>query len=218
MARAQERHLLLLAVLIAATGLTLVHLARGTEHPWTPVGIGTLAVSGFLVPHLVLAVRQGRAPTAPPVRTDDGSERGGGPDPLLLPLAALLVAVGLPAIYRLDPVLLLRQALWVVCGQALMVAVLVAVDVRAVARYRYLVGAAALLLLAAAVLFGVEVAGTRQWIRVGPVTVQPSESVKVLLVLFAAAYLSEKRRLAGGASLPARFAAPLGAVAALALL
>ena len=224
-ARAQERSLLLLAVLIAATGLIFVRLAGGAQRPWIHVGVGTLAVSGFLVPHLVLAVRQGRARTAPRRRADDGGGAGGadggdaaGPDPLLLPLAAVLVAVGLPAIYRLDPVLLLRQALWAVCGQALMVVVLLAVDVRAVARYRYLVGAAALLLLAAAVLFGVEVAGTRQWIRVGPVTVQPSETVKVLLVLFAAAYLSEKRHLAGGAALPARFAAPLGTVAALALL
>jgi cell division protein FtsW (lipid II flippase) len=87
---------------------------------------------------------------------------------------------------------MLRQATWVCLGFALLLGTLhVARDPSKIARYRYLSAAAALFLLAAALVFGVERGGVRQWIDLGVVTFQPSEAVKVLLVLFLAAYLSE---------------------------
>jgi cell division protein FtsW (lipid II flippase) len=44
---------------------------------------------------------------------------------------------------------------------------------------------------------GTEVGGARLWIQVGPVQIQPSEIVKVTLVVFLASYLDEKRDLIG---------------------
>jgi len=42
---------------------------------------------------------------------------------------------------------------------------------------------------------GREINGARLWVRAGPFTVQPGEAAKVLLVIFFAAYLVEKREL-----------------------
>ena len=47
---------------------------------------------------------------------------------------------------------------------------------------------------------GVELNGARLWARVGPLTVQPGEAAKVLLVVFFAAYLVEKRELLASGS------------------
>ena len=71
-------------------------------------------------------------------------------DPYLLPMAALLTAVGLTEIYRLDPDDAFRQALWIVIGVALFAATLICAAPRLPAcssRYKYLFGVAAIVLL-----------------------------------------------------------------------
>jgi cell division protein FtsW (lipid II flippase) len=57
------------------------------------------------------------------------------------------------------------------------------------------------LLLVATFLLGYEVNGARLWINLGPVSVQPGEAIKVILVIFIAGYLAETRTLLAGASL-----------------
>ena len=69
--------------------------------------------------------------------------------------------------------------------------------IRTLERYRYtflLLGVAALLL---PLLPGVgrEINGARLWVRIGPLNFQPGEAAKVLLVIFFAAYLVDKREL-----------------------
>lgn len=52
------------------------------------------------------------------------------------------------------------------------------------------------LLLLVAVLatpFGVEAKGAKRWLRLGPITIQPSEFAKIGLVIFMACFLSERR-------------------------
>ncbi len=75
-------------------------------------------------------------------------------------------------------------------------------NVRDLARYRYtflLLGVVALLLPLVPGI-GVEINGARLWARIGPLTVQPGEAAKVLLVVFFAAYLVEKRELLSSGS------------------
>ena len=50
---------------------------------------------------------------------------------------------------------------------------------------------------------GVELNEARLWVRLGPLTVQPGEAAKVLLVVFFAAYLVEKRELLSSGQPPA---------------
>lgn len=135
-------------------------------------------------------------------------------DPLILPSVALLNGLGLVMIYRLDlaradralqlgrdvPTALIgRQVAWTTVGVALFVAVLFLVrDHRTLARYAYTAGFTGLVLLA---LPGVlpasisEVNGAKIWLRVGPFSIQPGEFAKILLIVFVAAYLVQKRDL-----------------------
>jgi cell division protein FtsW (lipid II flippase) len=118
-------------------------------------------------------------------------------DPTLLPLAALLTAVGMTVNYRLDPADGRRQATWVALGVLTFAAVLVALrfDYRALEKYKYLFGVSAigLLLLPSVPHLGQRVNGVRLWVRVGGYQFQPGEIAKIFLVLFLAGYLRDKR-------------------------
>jgi len=120
-------------------------------------------------------------------------------DPYLLPMAGLLTAIGLTEIYRLNPDDAFRQGLWVVIGVALFSATLVALrhDYRRLESYKYVigVGALALLVLPALPVVGREIRGARLWVEVGPFQVQPGEFAKILLIVFLAGYLREKREV-----------------------
>ncbi|GAA3250078.1 FtsW/RodA/SpoVE family cell cycle protein [Pseudonocardia petroleophila] len=135
-------------------------------------------------------------------------------DPLILPAVALLNGLGLVMIYRLDlakadravalgndlPTLLWpRQVAWTGVGLVLFVAVLWIVrDHRKLAAYAYTAGFAGLILLA---LPGVlpssisEVNGAKIWLRLGIFSIQPGEFAKILLIIFFAAFLVQKRDL-----------------------
>jgi cell division protein FtsW (lipid II flippase) len=120
-------------------------------------------------------------------------------DPYLLPMAALLSAVGVTTIYRLNPDDALRQSLWVVIGVVLFAATLLALrhDYRRVESYKYLLGIGSLVLLALPALPGIgqTINGARLWVKVGPLQFQPGELAKILLIVFLAGYLRDKREV-----------------------
>ena len=120
-------------------------------------------------------------------------------DPYLLPMAALLTAVGLTEIYRLDPEDAFRQGLWIVIGVGLFAATLWALrrDYRRLENYKYLFGLGAILLLALPAVpgLGVTINGANLWVRAGPLQFQPGEIAKLFLIVFLAGYLREKREV-----------------------
>jgi cell division protein FtsW (lipid II flippase) len=120
-------------------------------------------------------------------------------DPFLLPAAALLAAVGLTEIYRIDPSLAFTQGLWVVIGAALFSATVwvFGKDYRRLESYKYLfgLGAVALLALPGLPVIGKTVNGARLWVGIGGVQVQPGEFAKIALIVFLAGYLREKREV-----------------------
>ncbi|HVB64220.1 MAG TPA: FtsW/RodA/SpoVE family cell cycle protein, partial [Nitrolancea sp.] len=65
-------------------------------------------------------------------------------------------------------------------------------------RYKYSWGFFGLGLMAVTMVFGENVNGARLWLNLGVATVQPSELVKVLLVVFLAAYLDDYGDLIAG--------------------
>jgi cell division protein FtsW (lipid II flippase) len=120
-------------------------------------------------------------------------------DPYLLPMAALLTAIGLTEIYRLNPTDAFRQGLWIVvalCAFALTL-FLLQHDYRRLESYKYLFGlsAIALLVLPALPVLGTSVNGARLWVHVGSLQFQPGELAKVFLIVFLAGYLREKREV-----------------------
>lgn len=126
-------------------------------------------------------------------------------DQVMLPVVALLNAVGLVVIYRLDLAerpgygpLAERQMLWSLVGVGLMVLTLIVIrDHKSLSRYPYLLGLVGLILLALPLVWpqppGYEEA--RIWLWLGPFSIQPGEFSKILLLIFFAQLLAQKRAL-----------------------
>src|SRR5688500_8827322 len=131
----RNRELLnLIAVgLLTAIGFASVYIARAepSELDAASLTYAGIFMALYLAAHIVLR------PAAPYA------------DPVLLPLAALLSAVGVTLIYRLEPDDAFRQSLWIVIGVALFAVTLVALrrDYRTIEQYKYLFGISAILLL-----------------------------------------------------------------------
>jgi cell division protein FtsW (lipid II flippase) len=143
-----------------------------------------------------------------------------GADPALYPVATLLTGLGYAVIQRLNPGLAENQFGWVMIGLALFIVTMVVIrDYRILDAYTYTIGVVAigLLLLPILPVVGRTINGARLWVEVGPITFQPSEIAKVLLVIFLASYLSSRKELLavttrrwGPIRLPEpRFVAPL---------
>jgi rod shape determining protein RodA len=122
----------------------------------------------------------------------------------LLVLVFIIGAWGLITVYsathgrletHLDDVYL-KQLYWFVAGLALMVLVTL-VDYQHLSRGAYLLLALGILLLIAVFAFGRVASGARRWLMLGPLSFQPSELVKVFLVLSFARYFTETRREGG---------------------
>ncbi|MFB7614546.1 FtsW/RodA/SpoVE family cell cycle protein [Kitasatospora sp. NPDC056181] len=186
-----ELLLLLLAVVVclaghvdAALGLT-GHLPPGLAAHGA--GLGLLALAAHL------AVRR-FAPYA---------------DPLILPLAVLLTGFGLVLLDRLDFSYRLAHATkgdwqkiptapaqltWVVISVVAAVVLIAAVrHHRVFQRYVYLLMTGALILLAAPAFFPGDTFGAKRWIRLGGLSFQPDEFVKVAITIFFAGYLMAYR-------------------------
>jgi peptidoglycan glycosyltransferase len=99
---------------------------------------------------------------------------------------------------RIDTNLGRIQAIWTAASVAAFVLTLLFVRrIRTLERYRYtflFLGTIALLLPLAPGI-GKTINGARLWVGIGPVNFQPGEAAKVMLVLFFAAYLVDKREL-----------------------
>ena len=103
-------------------------------------------------------------------------------DPYMFPLAALLAAVGLVVIYRIDPELAREQAQWFVVGLALFCATILLVrDHHVLERYRYTIAAVGIALLVMPRMPGIgeQVNGAFLAIKLGPIQFQPAEFAKL---------------------------------------
>jgi cell division protein FtsW (lipid II flippase) len=221
--RARRRELLLLVAVVAAlaVGSLSLGLQRTGRVELADPGAFALYAAGLLAAHLVLVVSGRRL------------------DEVILPAAAFLGGLGLLLMERLPQDLVVQdvgpwtlglgdlQLLWL--GVALTVATTVAVGLRSdrwLRLYKYTWAAAGVALLALTFVFGSDVNGSRLTLSLGPFSGQPSELLKVILVVFFAAYLAENRvlladarvRLVGPVTVPPLpYLAPIGAMLALAL-
>ncbi len=137
-------------------------------------------------------------------------------DQLMLPLVALLAGLGLLMTTRLEPDLSVdqigidaRQSLWVTLGIIALALILFVPWDRIMRRYfrtsffdwldhnRYVWLTIGVLLIVATFVFGSDPngSGVRAWFNFGFFSFQPSELLKIILVLFLASYLNEHREL-----------------------
>lgn len=191
--RGAELTLTAFAVLVAVAAYVAVGLSTQGRVPAATVSYGLGLAGLFGLAHLVVR-RVARYA-----------------DPLILPCVALLNGLGLVMIRRLDIGAVERarqrgqalpradaplQLLWTAVAVLAFVAVLLVIrDHTRLARYTYTSAAVGLVLLLLPALPGVgaTINGARLWIRLGPITVQPSEAAKVALMVFFAGYLVVKR-------------------------
>ncbi|MDI6694842.1 MAG: FtsW/RodA/SpoVE family cell cycle protein [Anaerolineales bacterium] len=180
-----ERRLLLLAGLFlffTALALTLSPAAR--TRSWS-VDLRWSHWLGFLVWSLGFALVQRRLRRLLPNR-----------DPYLLPVAAALSGWGLMTVWRLLPGFGARQTVWLALSLAFLAAgAQFPQSLALLRRYKYVWLTSALLLLAATLLLGVNPLGygPRMWLGCCGVYLQPSELLKLLLVVYLAAYMADRR-------------------------
>lgn len=181
--RRTEFGLLIIATIFMALALSMLTMSQG-EAITSEVAI---VIGGFIgvftIAHLSICML---APYA---------------DQLLLPVVALLNGLGLILIYRLDlargTTLASRQVIWTLVALTLMIMVLYVVkDHRILSRYSYLLGLLGLILLALPLVWPTSLnADANIWISIGRFSLQPGEFSKILLLLFFAQLLVNKRAL-----------------------
>jgi cell division protein FtsW (lipid II flippase) len=152
---------LLTVGLLTAIGFATVYIALKSQISGGSLGYAVFFFALYLVAHVVA---RRTVPLA---------------DPYLLPMAALLTAIGVTEIYRLGPGDAFRQGTWVVIGVVVFALVVLGLrrDYRLLENYKYLFGLGAIALLFMPLLPGIgqTVNGARLWVHVGGLQFQPGE-------------------------------------------
>jgi cell division protein FtsW (lipid II flippase) len=180
--RIAERKLLCLVGLYAMTGMLGLFFTLPGDTGRTALLAGLFAVAGFFLVHIYWSYTGYRG------------------DCFLLPLTAALTATGLVFLFRIDPFYGMRQFVWLLA--ALLVLVLTTSllkNIRFLDDYKYVYAVVGLVALILPIFFGQEEGGAKSWLNFGLFQLQPSEFVKILVVLFLASFLEEnKAALAAG--------------------
>lgn len=116
-------------------------------------------------------------------------------DPFLLPIASFLSGWGLLTIYRLSLVFGLRQTLWLIVGLSLVYLLLrIPRILDILRRYKYLWLFVGLALTGLTFFLGTYPGGSgpRLWLGCCGVYLQPSEPLKILLIVYLAGYLASQ--------------------------
>jgi cell division protein FtsW (lipid II flippase) len=116
-------------------------------------------------------------------------------DPYIFPAAALLSGWGLLSIWRLDESFGIRQTAWL--GISLIVLIGSTRFLQSLSflkNYKYIFLTSGLLITALTLLFGTNPMGIgpRLWLGIGGIYFQPSEPLKILLVIYLSAYLADR--------------------------
>jgi len=183
-----ELQLLIMPAALALLGVvTLVAVRTGrTRWGWEDLSIGVLFVAVIFASSVALTA---------------GRFIG---DEVLFPITAALAGLGFLMIQRLGPEVApdanvaAKQLAYLAAALALMVGIALTFKrrhLRLLRDYKYTWALAGLLITASVSVFGVEINGAKLWFDFRLFYFQPAEILKIVLVIFFAAYLSEKRAL-----------------------
>ena len=193
--RPAELRMLLPLALLVPLGFAVTNIARTATFDPGPLGLAVGYVAIMFAAHFTLRLAGNRG------------------DQLLLPAAGTIGGIGLIMLNRLpqQPLgmdlfglqlgMATTQLVWFAIGVGAMLAIAIGFrDDGMLRHYKYTWAAGGAGLLVLTFLFGREVNGARLWLYLGPIGFQPGEALKVILVVFIAAYLAEKRTLLAEAS------------------
>src|SRR5258706_2052427 len=119
-------------------------------------------------------------------------------DPYLLPAAALLSGWGMLTIWRLDQVFGIKQVIWFSISMIVLIMAMRSPHTLGfLRRYKYLLLLSGLVLTALTIISGINPLGIgpRLWLGCCGFYLQPSEPLKLLLVIYLAAYLADQHPL-----------------------
>ena len=123
-----------------------------------------------------------------------------GFDWCFLGVITMLLSIGVLTIYSITSggqsnglSIYLKQAIWIGIG-AVAFTLFASLDYHKLARFSYIFYGIGLLLLIIVMVSGKSSRGAQRWISLGPVAVQPSEFIKVPLLLMLATYYSTQTR------------------------
>lgn len=181
----RESQLLYLAfvfLLISAVCLALAHAAHSSE--WDSISIRfshfvilpVWAVGAWLIRRVLQETHPAR-------------------DPFILPIILCLTGWGLLAIWRLSPAFGARQTAWFLVAIVGMIVILrLPSNLRWLQRYRYLWLAGGLLLSGLTLFLGTNPSGgePRLWLEFSGFYFQPSEPLRLLLIVFLSAFFAER--------------------------
>ncbi len=180
--------LLFLPAVCAVIGLLILVTVRTgiARWGWQDMSVGLAVVFAFYVVSIFF------------------SAVGFAGDEMLFPITAALASLGFLMIQRLGPAvapsahLAEKQLIYLIVALALMTGIAVGMKrqhLRLLRDYKYSWALVGIALTAAVMVFGVEINGARLWFNLKFFYFQPAEMLKIILVIFFAAYLSDKREL-----------------------
>ncbi|MGI8858009.1 MAG: FtsW/RodA/SpoVE family cell cycle protein [Thermomicrobiales bacterium] len=186
--RRAEMQLLFLPAVCAVIGLLILVTVRTgvARWGWQDMSVGLTVVFAFYVVSIFF------------------SAVGFAGDEMLFPITAALASLGFLMIQRLGPAvapsahLAEKQLIYLLVALVLMTGIAVGMKrqhLRLLRDYKYSWALVGIALTAAVMVFGVEINGARLWFNLKFFYFQPAEMLKIILVIFFAAYLSEKREL-----------------------
>lgn len=113
-------------------------------------------------------------------------------DNILLLIVNMLFAIGVAIIYRLNPLLGQRQLIFYIVGMIVFfITYFILKSKKNWDKYLVFYFVISFVLFLATLVFGFASGGAKNWINIGPVSIQPSEFIKVPFVFFVASYYTK---------------------------
>jgi len=84
----------------------------------------------------------------------------------------------------------LKQCVWLLCGFGAML-YFAHIDIRKIGKASYALYIINIVLLILVLIIGKKISGSQRWLQLGPMTIQPSEFMKMVYVIFMAWYLHQ---------------------------
>ncbi len=113
-------------------------------------------------------------------------------------IATFMLSIGTIMIFRLDDAAGFKQIVWILAGFGVFFLSYFAMKyIPKLEKPTFFYFGAAVVLFVATALFGVTINGARNWIIIGPISVQPTEITKILMVFFISSYYAKYEKYKG---------------------
>lgn len=165
-------------VLILINGLffSLLYFYGETRDPMIPLAGALLTALMVLCYYIIIKGRMG--------------------DQYVFLIISILCSLGVVMLYRLDPHSGMKQVIWYGIGAMMyFAAYFIFRWVKGWDRYIFLYLAGSLVLFAMTFILGSTVKGATNWVKIGPLSFQPAEIIKLCYVFFIAAYFKNRETL-----------------------